>query len=158
MRYFVLYQQVFSGLPRPLGADSHVFVDDTTAVDLEEVFAAFQAEAMTEARRCRVLCQNVQHLSMSVGDLAVGGDGRAHAVLPVGFGRLEPVEVSEKAELALHLASLGLTRTPGWQELFAGDPASPAAELVRHLRGEAHKGPRYDLAAHPAPEPPDLVP
>ena len=39
MRYFALYQREFSGQLRTLTPNLHVFVDHTTADDLEEVFA-----------------------------------------------------------------------------------------------------------------------
>ncbi len=64
MRYFALYQREFSVVPQPLTADSHVFVDYTSANDLEKMFTQFQGEVMTETRRCRVHVSGVNHTSM----------------------------------------------------------------------------------------------
>ena len=151
MRYFALYQRTFSGVPRPLEIDSHVFVDYTSADDLEAVFAAFRAEAMTETRRCRVLCRNVRHLSMSVGDAVIGEDGFLYAVMPVGFARAGPMALEARAELALHLLSLGLEGTPGWAALFEADPPALTARVARRLAEGSHGTARAALAPHPFP-------
>lgn len=89
MRFFVLYQRQFLGMPQPPAADSHVFVDHTVADSLEEVFDQFQAEAMTETRRYRVLLSPARHTSMSVGDLVIDETGHCFAVMPMGFKRVE---------------------------------------------------------------------
>ncbi len=110
MRYFALYQREFSGRPQTLTPDSHVFVDYTKAENLEEVFAQFQAEVMTETRRCRVLGSFVCHASMSVGDLLLDEAGHLFAVMPVGFKRVRLATLKSRTELALHLLALGLAR------------------------------------------------
>ena len=158
MRYFALYQREFSGRPRTLTPDSHVFVDYTTADDLEEVFAQFQAEVMTETRLCRVQLSLARHTSMSVGDLLIDEAGRCFAVMPVGFQKLRIVTLETRTELALHLLALGLERTPGWRELFEQDAALLGAAIVEQLRkrrlGTAH----YALAPHEIPPTIEIAP
>ena len=138
MRYFALYQREFTGMPRTLEADSHVFVDYTTADDLEEVFAQFQAEVMTEERRCRVLFKFVRHTSMSVSDIVIDEAGHCFAVMPVGFKRAKLGTLEARTELALHLLALGLEGTPGWAVLFEHDAALLTAAIVDRLRNDAH--------------------
>ncbi len=82
------------------------------------MFAQFQAEVMTETRRCRVLGSFVCHTSMSVGDLLLDEARHLFAVTPVGFKRVRPDTLESYTELALHLLALGLEKTPGWCELF----------------------------------------
>ncbi len=151
MRYFALYQREFSGRPQTLTPDSHVFVDYTTADDLEEVFAQFQAEVMTETRRCRVLGSFVCHASMSVGDLLLDEAGHLFAVTPVGFKRVRPDTLESCTELALHLLALGLEKTPGWCELFEQDAALLAAAIAQRLRTNAYGTAGYALAPYPIP-------
>jgi hypothetical protein len=151
MRYFALYQREFSGRPRTLTPDSHIFIDYTTADDLEEVFAQFQSEVMTETRRCRVMISPVRHTSMSVGDLLIDEAGRCHAVMPVGFLKLGIVTLETRTELALHLLALGLERTPGWRELFEQDPALLAAAIAQRLRTNAYGTAKYARAPRPIP-------
>lgn len=138
MRYFALYQKEFSGTPQTLQADSHVLVDYITADDLEEVFAQFQAEVMTETRRYRIALAFVRHTSMSVGDLIIDETGYCFAVMPIGFTKASLVTEASRTELALHLLSLGLERTPGWAELFEHDPALLAAAVIDRLRNDAY--------------------
>ncbi|CAA9589039.1 MAG: hypothetical protein AVDCRST_MAG86-4303 [uncultured Truepera sp.] len=138
MRYFALYQREFSVVPQPLTADSHVFVDYTTADDLEEVFAQFQGEVMTEERRCRVLFKFVRHTSMSVRDVVIDEAGSCFTVMPVGFKETNLSTPESRAELALHLLSLGLEGTPGWAGLFAHDAALLTAAIVDRLRNDAY--------------------
>lgn len=151
MRYFALYQREFTGMPRALGANSHTFVDYTTAMDLEEVFAQFQAEVMTETRRCRVQLSPVLHTSMSVGDLLIDEAGHLFAVMPVGFKRVRLATLKSRTELALHLLALGLERTPGWVELFEQDAALLGAAIAQRLRTDAYGTASYALAPHPIP-------
>ena len=151
MRYFALYQREFSGRPRTLTPDSHVFVDYTTADDLEEVFAQFQAEVMTETRRCRVQLSPVRHTSMSVGDLLSDETGHLFAVLPVGFQKVRIGTLGTRTELALHLLALGLERTPGWRELFEQDAALLGAAIAQRLRNDAYGTAMYARAPHPIP-------
>jgi hypothetical protein len=158
MRYFALYQLESSRQPRMLAPDSHVFVDHTTADDLEEVFAQFQAEVMTETRRCRVQLSAVRHTSMSVGDLLIDEAGRCFAVMPVGFQKLRTSTLEARTELALHLLALVLERTPGWRELFEQDAALLGAAIVEQLRkrrlGTAH----YALAPYEIPPTIEVAP
>lgn len=149
MRYFALYQREFTGMPRALGANSHTFVDYTTAMNLEEVFTQFQAEVMTETRRCRVQLSPVRHTSMSVGDLLIDEAGHLFAVMPVGFKRVRPVTLESRTELVLYLLAPGLERTPGWVELFEQDAALLGAAIALRLRTDAHGAARYALAPHP---------
>ncbi len=158
MRYFALYQREFSGRPRTLTPDSHVFVDTTIADDLEEVFAQFQSEVMTETRRCRILISPVRHTSMSVGDLLIDEAGHCSAVMPVGFQKLRIVTLEARTELALHLLSLGLERTPGWRELFEQDAALLAAAIAQRLRTNAYGTARYARAPYPIPPPSEVAP
>jgi hypothetical protein len=151
MRYFALYQLEFSGRPQTLTPDSHVFVDYTTADDLEEVFAQFQSEVMTETRRCRVQLSPVRHTSMSVGDLLIDETGRCFAVMPVGFQKVGIVTLEARTELALHLLALGLARTPGWTELFEQDAALLAAATYQRLRTDAYGTAMYARAPYPIP-------
>jgi hypothetical protein len=123
MRYCALYQREFSGTSRPLERNSRVFVDYTSAEDLEEVFAQFQGEVMTETRRCWVQLSLACHTSMSVGNLVIDETGHCFAVIPVGFKRVRPDTLEARTELALHLLALGLERTSGWTELFKQDAA-----------------------------------
>lgn len=138
MRYFALYQTQFTGMPRTPEADSHVFTDYTTADDLEEVFAQFQAEVMTEARLYRVALTRARHTSMSVGDFVVDETGHCFTVMPSGFKQTRMDTVESRTELALHLLSLGLERTPGWAELFEHDPAQLVAAIVNRLRNDPY--------------------
>ena len=138
MRFFVLYQRSFTGLPEPLTPDSHVFVDYTEADSLEEVFNQFQAEAMTEGRRCRLFLKPVRHTSMSVGDLVIDEGGSCFAVMPIGFDPIMLDTLEAQVELALHLLALGLEDTAGWDELFEHDPARLAAANARRLRNDAY--------------------
>ena len=138
MRYFALYQREFSGKPQTLEADSHVFVNYTSAGGLEEVFAEFQAEVMTEMRTIRILTENVRHTSMSVGDLVINETGHCFAVMPVGFERVALGTLESRTELALHLLSLSLERTPGWSGLFEQDPALLTAAVIDRLRNDAY--------------------
>lgn len=138
MRYFALYQREFTGMPRTLEADSHIFVDYTTADDLEEVFAQFQGEVMTEERRCRVLFKFVRYTSMSVGDIVIDEAGSCFTVMPVGFEETNLSTPESRTELALHLLSLGLERTPSWVGLFEHDPALLVAAIVDRLRNDAY--------------------
>ena len=138
-------------MPQNLEADSHVFVDYTTADDLEEVFAQFQGEAMTEARRCRVLLTFVRHTSMSVGDIVVDETGRCFTVMPVGFKRAKLDTLETRTELALHLLSLGLEGTPGWRELFEQDAALLAAAIVNRLRNDAYGAGSYARRPYQVP-------
>ena len=158
MRYFALYQREFSGRPQTLAPDSHVFVDYTTADDLEEVFVQFQAEVMTETRLCRVQLSLARHTSMSVGDLLIDEAGRCFAVMPVGFQKLRSVTLETRTELALHLLALCLERTPGWRELFEQDAALLGAAIVEQLRkrrlGTAH----YALSPYEIPPTIEVAP
>lgn len=138
MRFFVLYQRSFTGVPQPLAADSHVFVDYTEADSLEEVFDQFQAEAMTEGRRCRLLLKPVCHTSMSVGDFVIDEGGSCFAVEPIGFNPVELDTLEARAELALHLLALGMEDTVGWDELFEHDPARLTIAIVERLRNDAY--------------------
>lgn len=151
MRYFALYQQEFSGRPQTLTPDSHVFVDCTTADDLEEVFAQFQAEMMTETRRCRMFGSCVRHTSMSMGDLLLDETGHLFAVTPVGFKRVRLDTLESRTELALHLLALGLEKTPGWCELFKQDAALLAAATYQRLRTNAYGTAMYARAPYPIP-------
>ena len=155
MRYFAIYQREFSVVPQPLTADSHVFVDYTTAMDLEEVFAQFQGEVMTEARRCRVLFTFVRHTSMSVGDIVIDEAGRCFTVMPVGFEETDLSTPESRAGLALHLLSLGLEGTPSWAELFEHDAALLTAAIVERVRNDAYGVGSY--ARRPYQFPPVLV-
>ncbi len=147
MRYYALYQRKFSVTPQPLSPNSHTFVDYTTAGSLEEVFAQFQAEGMTEERSARVWFRLVKHTSMSVGDVVIDDDGHAFMVLPVGFGEVELTSPLARTELALHLLSLGLESTVGWTELFEHDPALTTAAIVARLRNDPYG------VGHHAPKP-----
>lgn len=138
MRYYALYQREFSVIPRPLSADSHVFVDYTSAPGVEEVFAQFQAEAMTETRYSRIVVTNVKRTSMSVGDVVLDEDGHAFTVMPIGFEEAELTSPVARTELALHLLSLGLETTVGWTRLFEHDPALLATAIVERLRGDPY--------------------
>jgi hypothetical protein len=158
MRYFALYQLEFSGRPQTLTPDSHVFVDYTTADALEEAFAQFQGEVMTETRLCRVQLSLARHTSMSVGDLLIDEAGRCHAVMPVGFQKLRIVTLEPRTELALHLLALGLERTPGWTELFEQDAALLAAATHQRLRTNAYGTARYARAPHPIPPALEVAP
>jgi hypothetical protein len=158
MRYFALYQREFSGRPQTLTPGSHVFVDYTTADDLEEVFAQFQGEVMTETRRCRILISPVRHTSMSVGDLLVDETGRCSAVMPVGFQKLRIVTLESRTELALHLLALGLERTPGWTALFEQDAALLGAAIAQRLRSNAYGTAMYARAPYPIPPPSEVAP
>ena len=151
MRYFALYQREFTGIPRALATNSHTFVDYTTAMDLEEVFAQFQGEVMTETRRCRVQLSPVRHTSISVGDLLIDEAGHLFAVMPVGFKRVRPDTLGSRTELALHLLPLGLERTPRWVELFEQDAALLGAAIALRLRTDAHGAARYALVPKPIP-------
>ncbi len=145
MRYYALYQREFSGTPRPLSPNSHTFVDYTTANDLEEVFAQFQAEGMTEKRSARVWFRLVKHTSMSVGDVVIDENGHAFMVLTMGFGAVELTNTLTRTELALHLLSLGLETTVGWRELFEHDPALLATAIVARLRNDPYGVGHYSL-------------
>lgn len=136
MRFFVLYQRPFSGMPQPPAVDSHVFVDYTEADSLEEVFDQFQAEAMTEGRRCRLFLKPVCHTSMSVGDLVIDEGGSCSAVMPIGFAPVKLDTPEAQVELALHLLALRLEDTAGWAGLFERDPARLAATIVERLRND----------------------
>ena len=125
-------------MPQTLEADSHVFVDHTAADGLEEVFAEFQAEGMTEMRTIRIRTKNVRHTSVSVGDLVIDETGYCFAVMPVGFKRVALGTLESRTELALHLLSLGLGRTPGWSELFEQKPALLAFAVIDRLRNDAY--------------------
>lgn len=138
MRYFALYQREFTGRPQLMKADSHVFTDYTTADDLGEVFAQFQAESMHETRRIRVALTATHHTSMSVGDFILDDAGRCFAVMPVGFIKAVITTLEFRTELALHLLSLGLERTPGWAELFEQDPALLGAAIADRIRNDAY--------------------
>ena len=138
-----------------LEADSHVFVDYTTAEDPEKVFAQFQGEAMTEARRCRVLLTFVRHTSMSVGDVVIDEAGRCFTVMPIGFEKTDLSTLEPRIELALHLLSLGLEGTPGWRELFEQDAAQLAVAIVERLRNDAYGAGSY--ARRPYQFPPALA-
>lgn len=143
MRFFVLYQRQFSGMPQPPAADSHVFVDYTDADSLEEVFDQFQAEAMTEGRRCRLFLKPVCHTSMSVGDLVIDEGGSCFAVMPIGFAPVKLDTLEAQVEFALHLLALGLEDTAGWAGLFERDPAQLTAAIVRRLRNDDYGVRRY---------------
>ena len=149
MRYFALYQRQFSGRPRVLGLDSHVFVDHTSADNLEEVFARFQVEEMTETRLSRVALSPVRHTSMSVGDYLIGETGACFAVMPVGFRKAGYETFGARIELALHLLALGLEGTPGWNELFEDEAARLSAAIFQRLRDDSVGVARYVLKHHP---------
>ena len=138
MRYFALYQREFSVVPQRLSADFDMFVDYTTAGDLEEVFAQFQGEVMTEARRCRVLFKFVRHTSMSVGDIVIDEAGSCFTVMHVGFEETDLSTLESRAGLALHLLSLGLEGTPGWTRLLEHDAALLTVTIVDRLRNDAY--------------------
>ncbi len=145
-------------VPQPLTADSHVFVDYTSANDLEEVFTQFQGEVMTETRRCRVHVSGVNHTSMSVGDFVIDETGHLFAVIPLGFKQARIYTLETRTELALHLLALGLESTPGWSELFEQDPALLGAAIVRRLRSGAYGAAHYALDPLPIPPIVDLAP
>jgi len=117
VRYYVLYQSEFSVMPQPPNVNSHKFIDYTSANGVEEVFAQFQGETMTETRYTRIVLRFVKHTSMSVGDVVIDDGGHAFMVLPVGFGEVELSSPLARTELALHLLSLGL-------ELWVGQSCS----------------------------------
>lgn len=151
MRYFVLYQREFTGHPQALEANAHTLVDTTTAENHEEVFAQFQAEVMTETRRCRVQLSPVLHTSMSVGGLLIDEAGHLFAVMLVGFKNAKLDCLEARTELALHLLALRLERTPGWRELFEQDAALLGAAIVDRLRSEPYGTARYALVPHSIP-------
>lgn len=142
-------------MSRTLETDSHVFVDYIAADDLEEVFTKFQAEVMTEMRTIRILTKNARHTSMSVGDYVIDETGYCFAVMPVGFKRAALGTLESCTELALHLLSLGLERTPGWSELFEQDSALLASAIIDRLRNDAYGAGSY--ARKPYGIPPALV-
>lgn len=107
---------------------------------------------MTETRLCRVQCCFVRHTEVSVGDLLIDETGCCFAVMPVGFKQVRPDTVESRTELALHLLSLGLERTPSWAELFECDPALLAAAIVERLRTDTHGATR--CASTPYQPPP----
>jgi hypothetical protein len=158
MRYFALYQREFSGRPRTLTPDSHLFVDYTNADDLKKVFAQFQVEVMTETRRCRVQLSPVRHTSMSVGDLVIDEAGHLFGVMPVGFQKVSISTLETRTELALHLLALALERTPGWRELFEHDAALLGAAIVGRLRNDAYGTAMYARAPHPIPSALEIAP
>lgn len=151
MRYFALYQREFSGKPRILSPDSHVFVDFTSADDQEEVFAQFQGEAMDETRLSRVMLSPVRHTSMSVGDYLIDETGACFAVMPVGFRKAGDETFGTRTELALQLLTLGLEKTPGWNTLFDHDPARLCAAVVERLRNDPSGVAWYALFPHTHP-------
>ena len=136
MRYFALYQREFSGKPHSLSPNSHVVVDTTSADDLEEVFARFQAEEMNEKRLNRVTLSSVHHTSMSVGDYLITETGACSAVTQIGFQKAGMETLGTRTELALHLLALGLEQTPGWVELFEEDPARLCFAILERLRND----------------------
>jgi len=138
LRYYALYQYELSVTPQPLHVNSHKFVDYITAGSLEKVFAQFQAEAMNDTRRTRILLRFVKHTSMSVGDVVIDDEGHAFMVLPMGFGEVDLATPEVCTELALHLLSLGLETTAGWRELFEHDPAALATAIVARLRNDPY--------------------
>ncbi len=138
MRYYVLYQSEFSVMPRLLNVNSHKFVDYTSASNVEEVFAQYQAENLTDERYARIVLRFVKHTCMSVGDVVIDDGGHAFMVLPVGFGEVELSSLEARTELALHLLSLGLESTVGWTELFEHDPALMATAIVARLRNDPY--------------------
>jgi hypothetical protein len=158
MRYGVLYQREFTGRPQALEANSHTFVDTTTADDLEEVFAQFQAEVTTETRRYRIALAFVRHTSMLVGDLLIDETGHCFAVMLVGFQKLRIVTLATRTELALHLLALRLERTPGWRELFEQDAALLAAAIAQRLRTNAYGTAMYARAPYPIPPALEVTP
>jgi hypothetical protein len=158
VRYFALYQREFTGMPKALEPDSHIFVDYTTATDLEEVFVQFQAEVMTETRLCRVRLSLVRHTSMSVGDLIIDETGHLFAVMPVGFKRAKLDTLESRTELALHLLALGMEKTPGWAELFEQDPALLGAAIVGRLRKRRLGAAHYALAPYKIPAAIEVAP
>ncbi len=138
MRYYALCQREFSVTPQPLSPNSHKYVDYTNANDLEEVFAQFQAEGVTEERSAQVWLRLVKHTSMSVGDVVIDDGGHAFMVLTVGFGEVDLTNPLARTELALHLLSLGLETTVAWTELFEHEPAALAAAIVARLRNDPY--------------------
>lgn len=91
MRYLALYQTRFVGLPRPVTAGSHVFVTDIDAPDLEVAFFRLQGEFMAEEVAERVGNHpQVQHTSLSVGDILVDDTEAAFMVDVIGFRPVPP--------------------------------------------------------------------
>ena len=91
MRYQALYQTRFTGMPRPVTEGSHVFVTHIEADALEVAFFCLQGEFMAEevAERVRNHPQ-VQHMSLSVGDILVDEHGTAWMVDLIGFRPVPP--------------------------------------------------------------------
>lgn len=148
MHYFALYQREFTGTPRPLRVGSHALVGSVTAEDRDEAYSELQAESM-----CGVLAEQlaanmqVRHTSASVGDILVNADGIAHMVDLIGFRPLRLESSAQRAEYALHLMSMRLERTPGWDALFCEDAAATAAVLSERLLHDT-RGLAYQ-ARHP---------
>ena len=100
MHFKALYQTRFVGLPRPVTAGSHTFVCTIEAEGLEAAFRILQAEFMSDEVAERV--QNhpqVQHMSLSVGDILVDETGAAFMVDLIGF-RLVPADEFQHLKLA----------------------------------------------------------
>lgn len=135
MHYFALYRREFTGMPRPLRVGSHALVGSVTAEDLDEAFYRLQGESM-----CGVLAEQiaanlqVRHTSASVGDILVNAEGIAFMVDLTGFSFLRLETTSARAEYALHLMSMQLEGSPGWEALFAEDATATAALLSERLR------------------------
>lgn len=137
MHYFALYQTDFAGMPKPLSIGSHTLVGSVTADDLEEAYSDLQAESM-----CGVLAEQiaanllVRHTSASVGDILVTEDGVGFMVDLTGFRPIKLESSAARAEYALHLMSMRLIGTKGWDALFTEDPAATTAVLVERLRDD----------------------
>lgn len=134
MHYVALYQTRFKGLPQPLSFTSHAFVCDIEAEDPEAAFRALQAECMPEGLAWRIHTNpQVQHTSMSVGDILISEAGDALMVDLIGFRPLCLETAGAAAAFALHLKARGLEGTQGWDELVRWHGTTLVAALAEQL-------------------------
>lgn len=148
MHYFALYQTVFKGMARPLQVGSHALVGSLTAANLEEAYCDLQAESMCGVLAERIAANpSVAHTSASLGDILVPEDGCGFMVDLFGFKLLRLESSAGRAEYDLHLMSMRLERSPGWDALFREDAAAMTAVLVERLRHDTLG--LFDHARHP---------
>jgi len=136
MRYSALYQKWFTDTRHSFGQGSHVFAAALEAATLDDAFEKLQAEFMDQPTLSSVAASPALHTSLSVGDALLDEEGNFYIVASVGFEHVEPGNVEDRAEVALHMLRCGLIGTPGWHRLFREDGGVVVQRMLEQLQGE----------------------